>query len=274
MSDKNKLIKLNNQVLKRTENIISITNKITKEFQIPTKEDFNWWNSLDEFWKKFFNYNIGKFKSEYKWKNHSSHTTYGLIGHIDNNGITETPTKNELFKILSLKEIEVGYLLIGYEPLKKLKKLNKLTLNGSQLDIDKLILLINEFKELTHLTLRSNKINNIEFVQKFKNLIYLNLSSNQISNIEAVKYLNKLKYLKIHQNKITDIRPVKNLINLTELVAWNNNISEIEPLTKLIELEKLQIDENPIEMGKINELNQIIPNCEIDKIIYANRSNI
>lgn len=274
MSDNNKLIKVNNQVLKRTDNIISITNKITMESQIPTKEDFDWWYRLDEFWKKFFNYNIGKFKSEYKWKNHSSHTTYGLVGHIDANGISETPTKNELVKILNLREIEIGYLLIGYEPLKKLKKLNKLTLNGSQLDIDKLILLIREFKELTYLTLRSNKITNIEFVKEFKNLTYLNLSSNQISNIEAVKYLKKLKHLKIHQNKIKDIRPIKKLVNLTELIAWNNNISNVEPLTELVELEKLQIDQNPIEMEKINKLNQFIPNCEIDKIIYANRSNI
>jgi len=119
-SKQNNLVKINNNVLKKTDNIITITNKIISEIQQPTEKDFEWWDELDDNWKKIFNFYINKPKHEiplikafddplkafddrFIGGNHYKEP----IKIIEENGITERPNKTELKTIINLKFISI-----------------------------------------------------------------------------------------------------------------------------------------------------------------------
>jgi len=107
-SKQNKLIKVNNQVLKRTDNIISITNKILGEFINPTKADFEWWNSLDDLWKKMFNYYL---KNDRIYFNVSKDSPYYLnsIPGIIEKGSINIPNNNDFKQILYSTNLNLRY---------------------------------------------------------------------------------------------------------------------------------------------------------------------
>lgn len=121
---------------------------------------------------------------------------------------------NSLSGVEHLKKLEelTIYDSISYRldltPLSKLPKLRRLFLQGNNFwpapheSITKL-------KNITHLDLSENRIEDIAFLRSLPNLAALNLSGNDITDIEPLRHLNNLHTLYLKGNKISDYSPLK-----------------------------------------------------------------
>jgi Leucine-rich repeat (LRR) protein len=95
---------------------------------------------------------------------------------------------------------------------------------------------IAHFKNLKHLTLVYQDIEDFTPLTELKELESLNISDNKISDITFVKGMKRLKSLNVSYNKLTEISQIASLTNLKELDISNNKINNIKGLEKLTNL--------------------------------------
>jgi Leucine-rich repeat (LRR) protein len=98
---------------------------------------------------------------------------------------------------------------------------------------------------LTNLELFDNQIVDISAVSGLPNLTHLTLSYNQIVDISAVSGLTKLTYLDLGENKVVNISAVSGLTKLTYL-GLGKKVVDISALSGLINLEDLDLGKNRI----------------------------
>jgi internalin A len=157
----------------------------------------------------------------------------------------------------------------------------KLSINNSPLENLKGIVGISN--SITHLSLSSTKIDDIEILSKFENLIYLDLGTNRISNIKPIAKLQQLEFLYLDNNRISDI-PALDLPSIQELWLYSNKITDILNLKSLKYLEHLNISSNDIiniscigflkdikhlDLSK-NKISDISSLSELKEIFYLN----
>ena len=132
------------------------------------------------------------------------------------------------------------------------KNLEKLTLNNS---IIKNLMPLMEidysnhppriaplFPNLKHLSLSSNSIDSIYFIEKFTQLQTLNLSYNRIESIDELAGMTQLQQLNLAGNHLKTIAAIKNLTALTWLNLSNcKGICDFENLKELNHLEFLDL---------------------------------
>ena len=124
---------------------------------------------------------------------------------------------------------------------------------------DECLTYLKELKNLNHLSLENNNINNITHLKDLKNLTYLDLSNNQISNILHLKELKNLSDLSLNNNQIEDISHLKELKNLINLNLEINDISDISHLKNLKQLTNLNLSSNYIsDISTLKELKNLI----------------
>jgi internalin A len=115
-------------------------------------------------------------------------------------------------------------------------------------------------KNVTSLSLRYNKINDLTPLAQFKDLRYLDLtgywfiSSNQISDLTPLAGLTNLTNLYLGGNEISDLTPLAGLKNLNSLILGDNLISDITPLSGLNNLTRLQLWGDKHEITDISPL--------------------
>lgn len=102
------------------------------------------------------------------------------------------------------------------------------------------------FKEVKHLMLQHNQIEDASAFQMFPGLITLNVSDNLIKDMRSIQDHKKLKKLSIDDNKIKDLGFLKNLIGLEKLSLARNQVSDIRPLAGLTRLTFLELSDNSI----------------------------
>lgn len=124
--------------------------------------------------------------------------------------------------------------------------LTKLDLSRKDLSDDD-IKPLNKMKNLTYLTLYSNKISDISPIAELTKLTELNLNANEIEDISALSNLTNLTKLNLGVNNVIDIRALSNLTNLTDLDIWSNRISDLSPISGLTNLTTLSITQNKIK---------------------------
>ena len=105
---------------------------------------------------------------------------------------------------------------------------------------------IENFINLTSLTLKWNRISDISVIKGLTNLTSLHLCDNKISDISAIKELTNLTCLELDENQINDISAIKELTNLTCLELNENQISDISAIKGLTNLHKLHLFGNRI----------------------------
>ncbi|TXD49197.1 hypothetical protein [Polaribacter sp. IC073] len=261
MEKENGLVKINNNVLKKTDNIFSITNKVLSKKQLILYDDYEWWDSLDDIWKKIFNLYINKPNHNFQLTTGEIYSryddcTYELGSAWDKNelkkfilfkGSVSKPNKLELNKILELTNININdfdYLdpsespslnIKDLSPLKRLKNLKCLIVHNSHKNVD-----IEYIKSCVNLEiLQVNCIENNERVlQNFKKLKILNLSWSELLNIESIKNLNNLEFLSLGFTPVANLTPLKDLNKLKFIGLCSS--SKNYDLTPLIGLKSLK----------------------------------
>lgn len=127
-------------------------------------------------------------------------------------------------------------------------------------------------EELNILYLENNLLEDLTPLQNIKNLRHLDLSNNAIQNLSALKDHQQLRTLYLTKNKITDLTPLSKLTNLEYLYVPNNNIQDISALADLKNLSELDLSHNKItDPGILSPLGQTLSYLDLS---YNNISSI
>jgi serine/threonine protein kinase len=166
-----------------------------------------WWNQLDDNWKKVFKkaIGVGFFKG-----------IFGLDD-LDN---------NDLEQIFSLQGLKCwNNQLSDLEPLRALTKLQTLVFHGNQLsDLEPLRALTN----LQELGCWENQLSDLEPLRALTNLQKLHCSHNKLNDLEPLHALTKLQELDCSYNKISNLEALRALTKLQKLWCSGNQISDLE----------------------------------------------
>ncbi len=114
-------------------------------------------------------------------------------------------------------------------------------------------------------------LSDLTFLQDFTKLKSLYMTGCGITDISPLANITTLEYLELPHNGISDITALENLIHLKELNLdsgydideYYNDISDISSLHNLVNLEKLNLRYSLVEQEDIDELQELIPECEI-----------
>lgn len=115
---------------------------------------------------------------------------------------------------LKFDSIKIDYL----DGIENFSNITGISLNSCGFtDLNKLRKLHN----LVYLSATNNTITNIEPLNLLDNLIYLNLASNSITSISDIAYLSSLEYINFDSNKIIDFEALGNMTTIKELYLRN-----------------------------------------------------
>ena len=151
---------------------------------------------------------------------------------------------SQLQKLTNLKEIDLSYNYIERLDQLSLRELTHLNLSYNQLDD---ITPLSTFKSLCFLSLRENNIRDISALALLNNLVYINLRNNIISDLTPLSQLVSIERLDLSGNMIESIDSLSKLSSLYELNLSGNRICELEPLSELREITSLDLSGNKIE---------------------------
>ena len=178
----------------------------------------------------------------------------------------------ELSKMGKLTKLTLHIRILRYEfddlePLANLTALKELTIYDFE-DSIKDIRQLSELNNLETLSILAWNITDISALKELKNLTSLNLGIAYLTDISALAELNNLSSLSLSSirrtnNELSDISPLAELTNLTYLSLMGNLISDISPLKGLHNLNNLELGNNPINPSDVDELREILPNCDI-----------
>jgi len=197
------LIKRPNHQLSRVGNLIALTNKLLDNRTI-TQEDWDWWDGLEDIWKKIFNAHVFDLEEKCDWCG-------GNCGKaILNFGITTRPHLYKFKGILELKKIFYTPCVHGWKYYSPIKDYYFL------------------------------KLSDVLPILRLTQLTELDLSGNEITDVSLLSNFTQLRKLDLKDNEISDISPLSNLSQLTELDLYGNNIIDITPLSNLTELKKIR----------------------------------
>lgn len=136
---------------------------------------------------------------------------------------------------------------------------------------------LNKMVNLTSLILRCNEITDLTPLKGLINLKKLCLQGDiemyydsdevdvcgSINDISTLSGLSALEILELDGNHISDISPLKSLDHLVRLDLSYNTIRDISPLKKLTALKYLNLEGNPVSNADIEDLKDVLPDCEI-----------
>ena len=131
---------------------------------------------------------------------------------------------------------------------------------------------IEQFQNLSVLTLSDNPGIDISNISSVPTLTYLELARCELTDISALSNLTALEGLDLMQNDITDITPLRHMRGLTELhLSLYENLSDISALSQLDNLYVLSLNGTAVtDLSAIADLTNLqtldIEGCEIDDI--------
>ena len=164
------------------------------------------------------------------------------------NGLNFSPEPGGLKLVVRVYNTQAGRSPEGWkeitslESMAKWKNVEHLELNENRInDLTPLA----GFSELRSLHLGHNQISNLTPLTGLKGLKHLSLGQNSINDLTPLSRLTELEELNLCDYKITDLKPLANLKNLKSLGLGENQITNLTPLTGLMELEWLSFGANP-----------------------------
>lgn len=170
----------------------------------------------------------------------------------------------ELLDCVWLKELNLGWGYIRYEPYESVDIVNNGELNkfhGSGLSV------LEKLPQLESLYINDSSIQDISSLQNLIQLQYLGLFRNQIKDISPLKNLAQIQHLLLSENQIEDISSIQNMKQLTGLfLSWNNikDIRHIPQIIRLPQLTYISLNNNPLDIHLLNldELKAFFNNSE------------
>jgi len=196
-----------------------------------------WWNSLDDAWKKLFIAHITPCKENDRYS-----IVDDLFKTNQANILLYTPTHLDLNKIVSLEKIDIingKSLITSLEPLSRLK-------------------------DIKYLYVESETFLDISLLSKFRCIEELSLSINHLADLSPLSGLITLKKLWVTENAVSDIYPLRELYNLKDLNLYDTFVNDISPLENLIKIEHLWLAgwSETLELNAISNLKSL-------KTLYA-----
>ncbi len=163
-----------------------------------TKQDWAWWDSLDNLWKKIFTAHI-----YYKHKIEFDGLLRWSYNPIDGWGLLNLANPQDLQRVLQLDDIYCtgfGSLLADIRPLAKLTHSSTLDMDGGEIqDISPLA----QLPYLTEISLKENQIQDISALKNLKQLTELYLDDNRIECIDVLADLTQLNKMSLVNNPLT-----------------------------------------------------------------------
>lgn len=192
----------------------SVQNFTTQDYDPNTAEWFlytqqrrtDWWNSLEDQWKKAYNFNLGRGE------------------------VATTPADVQITTLLKSTSLSIysNNACVFCSP--------KMSFQLSNLSGIRYLTL------LEYLYIDSHSVSNLEPVSNLKNLktvsFTVNESNNNVLDISPLQNLTKLESIFTQSGNLKSLEPLRNLTNLTSLVLRNTNFdgSSLEPLKNLTNL--------------------------------------
>ncbi len=243
----------------RTEFAANIT---AEWFLANAQVRIDWWNSLEDPWKKAFNWHFGTGEiltilSDKELKQLFDATELAFYG----TNSTSEP-KRLSFNLTNLSGIRYFTNLYSLEC--KDNEINSLDL-------------IKNLTNLRYIDFRGNKITTLEPLKSLSNIGYIFCANNSINTLEPLRNLTSLIHVDCSNTPVSSLEPLKNATNLNYLVCNNIQLNNIEILTNLTNLLSLDVQNNKISSLKgVEKMNQLqflrakngntIPQTEIERI--------
>ena len=96
-------------------------------------------------------------------------------------------------------------------------------------------------ENLTNLSLRSNRIDDVSQLSGLATLSYLALDANGITDLKPLAALTKLNYLSLSGNPVSDIGALSGLMYITSLYLNDTKVSDLAPLARLTSVVYLSV---------------------------------
>lgn len=194
--------------------------------------DENWWNSLDENWKRVFVFNIeiNKIQKFQDVKFVEGINNYERIFSKDFPDIYSINVLRTLLRISQLDTLVLFEKAENIDPLINLSFIKKLVLLWNDFDLKK----ISSLQDLSHLEIVAETYPGALRQKELQN------------ELEDLKDLRNLEFLKIIANNKFNLDPIRTLENLKVLSLPGNNV-EFPKLDKLTKLEEFSINKNEVD---------------------------
>lgn len=195
----------------------------------------------------------------------------------------ENPT--ELLKCFSSSLVELHLIgefaeELNFDVIRKFDDLDTLSISSVQLNTFDLSWISNKIASIRYVDSDLKHISNVTLLEEFKNLTHLNLDGNQIDNVpEIIQHLNLSSpqkfYLSLNHNYIGRLNAttLEKLSALSRLSLRNTSLSfdDLKPFESLIQLQTLDISYNNLESSNFT----LTPerNWELHEL-YATHCNI
>ncbi|NQV32742.1 MAG: leucine-rich repeat domain-containing protein, partial [Phycisphaeraceae bacterium] len=124
-------------------------------------------------------------------------------------------------------------------------------------------------KNLSYLILRDNDYQgSLAALSSLKQLEHLDLEQNRIEDIDDLRGLTRLKDLRLSHNSIIDVSALANMAELETLDLRHNLVDSISSLTGLTHLERLFLDGNPLDAQAFVDIQTIKDNNPTIQLTY------
>ena len=162
-----------------------------------------WWDELPERWKVIF----------------------ANIAELDS-----IPTKEQLHKITTIKEINIA----GDNLIKSLLPLEKL-------------------KNLQNLNASNTPISSLDGIGEAREMRVLNFSNTKVQHLYSIESLNLIEELDLSSCLVKDLSPLNKLVNLKHLSIDNTEANNLKALEKLQNLRYLSADNTKIDTQQFED---------------------
>jgi internalin A len=128
---------------------------------------------------------------------------------------------------------------------------------------------LSRMTKLRYLILRDNDYQgSLSALSSLRQLKHLDLEQNQIEDVDDLSGLTRLTDLRLSYNLITDVSALANLEKLETLDLRHNLVSSVSSLTGLTHLEGLFLDGNPLDAQALVDIQTIKDNNPAIQLTY------
>ena len=120
-----------------------------------------------------------------------------------------------------------------------------------------------DLEKVTRLSLSQKGISDLAPLKSLIELKWLELDGNLVANLSPLAGLKKLEVLWLQDNMIGNLSVLGKLKKLEVLDLRNNEVTDLTPLMGLTYLRSLYLHDNGISDGRIADLQEALPDCNI-----------
>ena len=175
---------------------------------------------------------------------------------------------NPVGKLTNLEKLSITNIKMkNIKTIGNLKKLQHLEFYNLYLS-DNSISPLSSLTNLKYLSIYDSpydlRANNIQPLKTLVNLETLILSGLSIRDLSPLAGLKNLQNLGFYRAQVSNISPLANLTNLRSLSLNYTQVTDIQPIVNLKNLKQLYLYDSPVGNEQIKQLQQSLPNLQIN----------